>query len=300
VVVVVVVLLLIRVGNNGGPLSAAAYKYGDVIQISVSSSSSGQTSIGGWKELNLVSSPHFCINDQVLLLLAFHAEEKISFHFGQQQQRLMTPWISLQESNTYYLDTLHFLFSYSGDEIIELDWHAQYKSRAEQPEEDVVKVVYEWIQFVEKDEVGGLATLMVSSFSISFFLFIYIISSSSSTTQLMSRHLPIRAPGRINQEIPHQRRSQPQTVQSQTQLPPQQIQPFDQPQKQVFSMPPTNLQPPVFDQQQPSHQHQVTSREEQLLEPFSEEEISSFVGGVGGTDIDLVDTIPQSTEGKEE
>jgi len=251
--------------------------------------------IGARKEINFAFCPHFAINTKVELptkSFGLNQVDKISFYFGQ----LMTSWISSRRPDNTHLHTVHFLFIYSGDRIIDFHWHAEYESSEEGAEGEVLALLYEWNQFVEKDEVGSLATFLISTFTMTSFLFVYIISSA---TPFKSRGLPTRRRSGFDSELPTGGQSGlGQTVPLHQQLrsppsPQQQIQPPNQ----HFISTPNNLSPPI-QQQQPHHEldDKRPRRGEHLLEPFSEEEISSFVGGAS----DLGDTIPQSTESKEE
>eukprot|EP01119_Soliformovum_irregulare_P018993 TRINITY_DN5931_c0_g1_i1.p1 TRINITY_DN5931_c0_g1~~TRINITY_DN5931_c0_g1_i1.p1 ORF type:complete len:264 (-),score=56.37 TRINITY_DN5931_c0_g1_i1:91-882(-) len=101
---------------------------------------------------------------------------KLSFSFD--GDKFITPYFLISDFQTSHLDSIKFKFIYSGDDLIDMKYEAQYADLVLGKKVKSVLIEHTWIESSGKSISNGLATLLSVGFFSGVGVFLYILLDS--------------------------------------------------------------------------------------------------------------------------
>jgi len=171
----------------GVVLENEGFRMGDLIKTSKKNFNIAQGSSVPWMEVLSKYCPRFgqrktvympLLKDQ--LNLQIRSDIKIAFAFD--NTRFITPLLTVTDSAGNFLEVLTFTFTYSGDDILDFQYHTHYAT--EPGHENIIPsflaVTYEFETYAEQDIEFALSAFQFVGFLMGVSLLMFVIIDSQS------------------------------------------------------------------------------------------------------------------------
>eukprot|EP01104_Vermistella_antarctica_P011690 TRINITY_DN3297_c1_g2_i2.p1 TRINITY_DN3297_c1_g2~~TRINITY_DN3297_c1_g2_i2.p1 ORF type:complete len:394 (+),score=110.99 TRINITY_DN3297_c1_g2_i2:163-1344(+) len=299
-----------------------AYRDGDLIRMSkrISNTVVSHNKVEPWTDVSSSFCPRFQHNKQVELALLDRDQQlqqqmptgdgqTLKMSFGFDSNTFVTPWITVFEGSQWsggvYLNSIEFIFYFSGDDLVDMKWNTDYDSPDHRHGErggsenwrarNSITVQYRFEHYDDEDAVFGLGMLLMMGALSSSVLFAYIIISTANSIQYrgaeqrrqqqqqqqqeqqqqtpaspyddgLSNYVPYSSPGLPPGHHQQQQQQQQQPLYAGSPMA-LHAQHYDQPPAPYQQQQQTQLQQPQQQQQQQQQEQQQPWQQEQHAEP---------------------------------
>jgi len=171
----------------GVVLENEGFRMGDLIKTSKKNFNIAQGSSVPWMEVLIKYCPRFgqrktvympLLKDQ--LNLQIRSDIKIAFAFD--NTRFITPLLTVTDSAGNFLEVLTFTFIYSGDDILDFQYHTHYATEPghENTIPNYLAVTYEFETYAEQDIEFALSAFQFVGFLMGVSLLMFVVIDSQS------------------------------------------------------------------------------------------------------------------------
>jgi len=161
-----------------------SYRLGDPIPLSRKTITNDKTE--DWHEIISKLSPKFGFSTNLNLPYPVDTDnpqspnQNIKMMFSIDEGKFLSPYFIMRDRNNF-LQTLEFVFLYSGDSLVNVKYNLKYSDDHSQPPASL-EIVYVWENFAEQDTTLGLGALLVLGFILTMVMLVYSLVDSQILT----------------------------------------------------------------------------------------------------------------------